>query len=109
MNNNTDQVDYNGAAIVCPHVAKPDYPILRAERDEPTMAEDTGWQFLCNTAESESENEAQVWALSEVIEHEPSLAEFVNYPPGTVLVRENQNSQWAVLAPHRSPSINERP
>jgi hypothetical protein len=97
MSNKNNQVDSSGAAIVCAHVAKLGYPILRAERDKPTMPEDTGWQFLCNAEEPENENEAQVWALSEVLEHEPSLAEFVHSPPGTTLVRDNTDSPWTFV------------
>jgi hypothetical protein len=102
MSNEAGQINISGAAIVCSHVANMGYPILRAERDDPTMPEDTGWQFLCDTGELESENEAQVWALSEVLEQEPSLAEFLNYPPSTTIVRGDRNSQWIVAGPHRS-------
>lgn len=92
--NNSEKTNDSGAAIICPHVAKLGYPILRADRDEPTMPVDTGWQFLCNSADVEEESEAEVWALSEVLEFEPSLGEFADYPPGTTIIRDSQNSPW---------------
>ena len=91
---NEDAINYNGAAIVCAHVAKSRLPILLAARDEATMPEDTGWQFLCNSAGAEEMQDAQVWSLREVIELEPSLAPFMNCTPGTVLIRDNQGSRW---------------
>lgn len=94
MNENSTLVDNSGAAIVCEHVAGLGYPILLAEKDEPAFTEDTGWQFLCNTMEVEDQNQAQVWALSEVVDYEPSLADFVDAPVGTNLVRDSADTPW---------------
>lgn len=99
--NNEYRVTLDGAAIVCAHVANSSRPILHAERDEPTMPEDTGWQFLCDAEEPEDVKEAQVWALSEVLEVEPSLAGFINYPPGISVFRVNQNSPWTIVGNER--------
>jgi len=95
--NKTEQTNDSGAAIICSHVVKLGYPILRADRDEPTVPEDTGWQFLCNSADFGEESEAEVWALSEVLEFEPSLAEFADCPPGTTIIRHSQDSPWLVI------------
>jgi hypothetical protein len=84
----------SGAAIVCRHVAKLGKPILFSARDEPTTPEDSGWQFLCNSGATEDETAAEVWAVSEVVDHEPTLAEFVESPVGTQLIRDNPDSPW---------------
>jgi hypothetical protein len=91
--------DDNRAAIVCAHVAVDLLPILSAIRTEPLREEDSGWQFLCDSGPDEIENQAQVWAVSEVLAVEPSLAEFMDSPIGTRLVRANRNSKW-VKADH---------
>jgi hypothetical protein len=77
---------------VCTHIAKLGSPIQKAVRDRPIIPEDSGWQFLCDGGEEETE--AQVWALSEVIELEPTLAEFIDAPDGTVLVRDAKTNTW---------------
>jgi len=92
----TDKINHvkGEAAIVCLHVAKLGYPILLAERDEPTMREDSGWQFLCNSGLPEIDSEAQVWALDEVLALEPSLDAFTDSRPGTVITRKDATSSW---------------
>lgn len=82
------------AAIICPHIAKDDSPILRAVRTEPLEPEDSGWQFLCNSGKEENEAEAQVWLVGEVLGLEPSLSPFINAPIGTTLSRKDKNSKW---------------
>jgi hypothetical protein len=91
---NENAINLNGAAIVCAHVATSGIPILLAARDDGTMPEDTGWQFLCNSVDEEDMQETQVWSLREVIELEPSLAPFMNCVTGTVLIRDDQASTW---------------
>jgi hypothetical protein len=91
-----DDEGAGSAAIVCVHVALEGYPILLAVRDKPTVPEDSGWQFLCNSGQDENEDEAQVWALSEVFEHDPSLFGLLDVPPGTKLVRGRQNQPWGM-------------
>ena len=82
------------AAIVCVHVAKQGCPILRADKDEPVIPEDSGWQFSCNSGLPELESEAQVWALEEVLVLEPSLMELMDSRPGTALIRTDAASSW---------------
>lgn len=69
-----------GAVFVCEHVAEMNYPILRGKRDEPEFPEDTGWQFLCNRHANETR--PLIWALENVVAHEPTLADLVDYSPG---------------------------
>ncbi|HVU08863.1 MAG TPA: DUF2185 domain-containing protein [Verrucomicrobiae bacterium] len=83
------------AAIVCFEVAN-GAPILRAERSEPQDPADSGWQFLCGIS-SENWQTAKVWALREVLEREPTLAEFLESPFGTVLIRHSPNMRWKVI------------
>jgi len=82
------------AAIVCDHVALFDEPILRAVRDEPLEEVDSGWQFLCG-GDSHSTN-AKIWAVHEVLSREPTLAPFIDLPPGTSLWRESAQDEWNV-------------
>jgi len=77
-----DSINVDSAAIVCAHVAKSNLPILLAAKDEPTMPEDSGWQFLCNLSESENMEDAQVWSLGEVLKLEPSLNRLHELPGG---------------------------
>lgn len=83
-----------GAVFVCHHVAELGRPILRGKRDEPDFPEDTGWQFLCNSHEPETR--ALIWALEEVVAREPGLDDFVDCPPGTELVRPEEDHAWIV-------------
>jgi hypothetical protein len=90
-----DQIDISGAAIVCGHVAA-GHDILCAERSNPVAAEDSGWQFLCNSGAHEREAEAQVWSIAEVIAREPSIALFVGSAVGSKLVRDSVLDEWRV-------------
>lgn len=92
-----EPINFGGAVILCAHVAKSQFPILLGERDESTMPEDTGWQFLCNRVESEDMQEAQVWGLNEVLDVVPSLARFVNCPVGTTIMRDDEKSEWKIV------------
>ncbi|WP_165908323.1 immunity protein Imm33 domain-containing protein [Hydrogenispora ethanolica] len=87
----------NRAAIVCEHIAKEGYAILRAIKDVPLDGADSGWQFLCNSVEFEDEDTAQVWGIDEVLEVEPSLSGLIEEPPGTELVRESENAEWKIF------------
>src|SRR5437762_1148933 len=95
MNTNTDR----RAAILCSHVASRQRPILCAERGDPLDAADSGWQFLCNVATEENPSDAKVWAVSEVLDIEPTLAPFIDLPPGTRIVRENIGAPWRRVTP----------
>ena len=83
----------NAAAIVCPHIVAGE-PILRARRDEPVDADDSGWQFLCDSGVEESTEGAQIWSVTQVIEHEGTLLSFINAPAGTIMSRADANSEW---------------
>jgi hypothetical protein len=89
-----EEVNDTGAAIVCDHVALQGLPILLAVRDEPSRPEDSGWQFLCNSGTDETD--AKVWAISEVLDLEPSLSGLLDEAPGTELIRKNVKSQWRI-------------
>lgn len=82
------------AAIVCAEVAS-GKPILHAERSEPEDAADSGWQFLCGSS-SEDWQAAKVWAIHEVLEREPSLTRFIDFPCGTVLSRRSPSAEWEI-------------
>ena len=86
------------AAIVCNHIAHDGLPVLRAVRDEPEMDEDSGWQFLCGKSGHEDPNEAQVWLVQEVLEREPSLAEYVELPSGTIIARPSSDESWEFVS-----------
>jgi len=92
---NKESCSEYSAAIVCSHIVIKKMPILMAKRDYPQMEEDSGWQFLCCSGEEETE--AQVWALKEVFEVEPSLKFLIEMPVGSVFRREDCNSQWIQL------------
>jgi hypothetical protein len=83
------------AAFVCGEVAQREAPILHAERTEPDDPADSGWQFLCGR-ESEDIATAQIWALHEVVELEPSLLPYVSLPVGTVLTRHTGSDAWTI-------------
>ncbi len=82
------------AAILCPHVVDDRKPILFATRSEPENEADSGWQFLCNTGAEENWQDAKVGSIAEVLQLEPTLAEYIEMPAGTTLVRESIDKQW---------------
>jgi hypothetical protein len=83
------------AAIVCEHVARGTAPILLAEKSEPQEEADSGWQFLCGTHD-ENWEDAQVWALHEVLSLEPSLRAYLDVRTGTVLSRRAEGEDWVL-------------
>jgi hypothetical protein len=89
-----------GAAFVCTHVAIGRRPILFAERSEPVEAVDSGWQFLCGLEEDHG-TEAQIWSLQEVINADLSLAQLVDLPVGTRVVRSTVTATWEIVPPER--------
>lgn len=82
------------AAIICCHAARGEEPIRVAIRTASEDPDDSGWQFLCASAQKELPEEAQVWLLSEVLEREPSLANWMEFPVGTRLERATATSSW---------------
>lgn len=89
------QTHSRGAVIVCHHVAKLNYPILRAKRDDPIFPEDTGWQFLCDRHKHETQ--ALVWAVEEIVAHDPSLDEYLDCAPGAEIFRSDKDTPWQSL------------
>lgn len=85
------------AAYICVHAASGDVPILLAIRDKPIDRVDSGWQFVCNSGVTETDDCVLIWAVYEVIELEPTLVEFVSMDVGTALVRCSADSKWQVL------------
>jgi hypothetical protein len=97
MKKYSDIVSDERAAIVCSHIAAEGLPILLAIRDEPIEEVDSGWQFLCNSGQDEDEEEAQIWALSEVCEHTPSLKNILESQVKGKFYRKNEKSSWKSL------------
>jgi hypothetical protein len=93
-------MDDHRAVIVCAHVAL-GYPILRAVRDEPEIAEDSGWQFLCDVAENEDPDDAKVWLVCEVLEKDPSIRTIINRSVGTIATKPHANSPWFIENPRK--------
>ena len=83
------------AAIVCEHVAGAGAPIKIAVRDEPEDEVDSGWQFLCGMVREEDMHRAKVWAVDEVLEVEPTLADHIDDPAGTTLMRTGPHAPWS--------------
>jgi hypothetical protein len=94
MDNVSDHGDL--AAIVCSHVAREGLPILGAVRAEPQDPADSGWQFMCYSGKDESIEEAQVWSLSQVIQHEQTLRPFIASKTGTRITRLTKSSEWII-------------
>lgn len=90
----SEHIDRSGAAIVCPFVAQKRMPIVYAFRDERIEPADTGWQFL---SEMEvSVDDLKVLSISEVLEYEPSLTDYIDLPEGTELSRRSGYCDWCV-------------
>jgi hypothetical protein len=90
-----DTAILQSAAIVCSEVANDHMPVLYAERSEPEDEADSGWQVLCGVS-THDWRAAQVWAVHEVLKREPSLAQFINSPIGTVISRESAADEWKI-------------
>jgi hypothetical protein len=85
--------------ILCSHVSSNRLPILYGERNEPIDAADSGWQFLCNSGVDENEHDATLWAVCELVTHEPSLLPFIDKAVGTRIIRTDKGSSWTILPP----------
>jgi len=93
---NIENVDRSGAAIVCPFVVQKGMPILFAFRDESTEPADSGWQFLSEMKVDVSD--LKVLSVSEVLDLEPTLKNYIDLPEGTELRRTNGDTDWNVVA-----------
>ncbi len=87
-------LERRAAVMVCGHVAELGLPVLLAVRDEPLGADDSGWQFLCDSGEDEHIERAQLWLVEEILEVEPTLASWIDAPVGTVLTRKDKADEW---------------
>lgn len=88
-------VDASGAAIVCTHVSIERRPILRAVRDQPSYPEDSGWQFTCGS-ENHDETNGRIWSVNDARSYDATLADVLDLPPYTVLVRTTQDKPWEI-------------
>ncbi len=79
--------------VVCPHVVA-GAPILYVVRDEPTDEVDSGWQLLCGTRDEDSIEGAQIWAVQDALSKDNTLAEIIQYPIGTHLLRAAIGDEW---------------
>lgn len=87
------KVSRESAVILCSHIVC-GAPILLAMRTEPEDEDDSGWQFICNCHE-ENWEEAKVCSVSEALELEPSLKNFIDLPYDLTMVRESESSEWS--------------
>jgi hypothetical protein len=85
----------DSAAIVCTHVANGGLPIRLARRDAPVHEVDTGWQFHCDVHEHAGDEDAVVWAVRDLVEHDPSVLPILDNPPGTAFRRESADADWS--------------
>lgn len=84
-------------AIVSADVASKAKPILMAERSDPLDEADSGWQFWGGDSDPLEPEHAQIWAVGEVLEYEPTLAAYIGMPSGTRLERSSQTESWQNL------------
>jgi len=85
----------DSAAIVCTHVASGGLPIRLARRDEPVHEVDTGWQFHCDAHDHAGDADAVVWAVRDVVAHDPSVLPILDNPPRTAFRRESPDANWS--------------
>jgi hypothetical protein len=78
--------------------AKESEPLLYAARSEPVDICDSGWQFSADPLGGGEADEAQIWALNEVLEQEPSLRRFIDLPAGTILSRTCFGNEWQKIS-----------
>ena len=83
-------------AIVSKSVALGKNPILRAIRSDPVNEYDSGWQFTDASMGNGSETAPEIWRISEVLDVEPSLSEYIQLPAGTNITRRSANDPWTV-------------
>lgn len=61
--------------------------------------EDSGWQFLCDSGAEERIEDAQIWSIAQVVKYDPSMADFVKSPTGTVMCRVDSGLDWQSVVP----------
>ena len=88
------RLNSNKGAIVCEHVARHLVAIRKAVRSRPVAAEDSGWQFLCGEFEGEDPKNAAIWSIQEVINHEPSLGQWIESEFDVVIEKAMNSDAW---------------
>ena len=79
----------NVAVFTTKQVLRLGQPILHVSHDE----DDGAWQFHTG-AEQLSSSDAMIVALSEIVEHDQSIAELADLPCGWFAERDAVGSQW---------------
>lgn len=80
----------NTAVIACCHILDNGADILYVSHD----AEDDMRQFLCGG--THKQEEARVVSLSEIFNHDNTIAEFANMPCGYIAERKRKTSKWKI-------------
>ena len=86
-----DQAE-NVACFTVRQVLKEGAPILYVVHD----ASDHGWQFL--TGEDVTMKDAMIVSMKEIVEHDPTLLEIGNMPPGHTARRSAVGEPWMIQA-----------
>ena len=84
----------NCAVFTTHHVLRGGHPITHVFHD----ADDHGWQF--HYPGDKTEADAIVVALVEICEHDPSVMELADLPPGWMATRSTTESPW-----RRAPNV----
>ena len=88
MNNWPFDQPKNCAVITTTHVLKEGRDIACVFHDE----EDGGWQF--HYAGEKSANDAMVVSLGAIVEHDSTILEVADIPPGWMAWREKRGAPW---------------
>jgi len=83
----------NCAVFTTRHVLRDGEPITHVFHD----ADDHGWQF--HYPGDKTDADAMIVALSEICEHDPTVMEVADLPPGWMATRSAIGSPWE-RAPH---------
>jgi hypothetical protein len=83
-------------ALVSASVATGKAPLLFAMRSEPVDEADSGWQFTEGDVGRFGSDQPNLWLVSEVIDLEPSVSEFIELPYGTTITRRSLNARWII-------------
>lgn len=84
-------------AIVTRNVAMGLGVIRYAQRDVPMDPRDSGWQFSEGSIDTSNPAHAQIWALDEIVQMDPSVECIIGLPWGTKAIRNGANEQWELL------------
>ena len=87
--------------FACLHIRRDNQPIRRCIRVEPDDDGESGWQMFCGDFEDENQFGGELWAFDEAVLVDPTVAQFIDGPVGTLAWRETAASPWNV-------SIDER-